>query len=199
MAVSRTTLLGALCAVVTAVVGCGGSSSTSGSSSAKKAAPSEPAPAGSIEVAIPTVLREGESYIPRRYTCYGADLLLPVRWARIPPRTAELVIFVLNLQPVHSHLFFDWAVAGLSPGSHGISAGRLPPRAVVGRNSFGNASYSICPAKGTPEEHYVVRVVALPHPLAATPGFDAETVYREAERSAKVVGLGGGAYKPPRA
>ena len=197
MDVRRMTLVGALCAVM-AVAGCGGASRTNGSS-AKKTAPSEPVPTESIEVSIPTVLREGEHYIPERYTCYGADTSLPVRWRRIPPGTAELALFVLNLQTVHNHFFFDWAVAGLSPKSHGISAGRLPADAVVGRNSFGNVSYSICPAKGTPEEHYVVRVVALPHPLAVTPGFDAEALYREAERSAKVIGLGGGAYKPPRA
>jgi phosphatidylethanolamine-binding protein (PEBP) family uncharacterized protein len=122
-----------------------------------------------------------------------------VRWGRIPPRTAQLAIFVLNLQPVHSHLFFDWAVAGLRAAPHRISAGRLPHGAVVGRNSFGTVSYSICPAKGAHEEHYVVRVVALPHSLAARPGFDAEALYREAERSATAVGLGGGAYEPPRA
>jgi phosphatidylethanolamine-binding protein (PEBP) family uncharacterized protein len=137
--------------------------------------------------------------IPKLYTCDGADVSLPVRWTDVPSNTAELAMFVLNLLPVHGQFFFDWAVAGLSPTSHGISTGTLPSGAVVGRNSFGNVGYSICPAKGTSDEHYVVRLVALPHRLVASPGFDAEAVYREAERSASVVGLTGGAYKPPRA
>jgi phosphatidylethanolamine-binding protein (PEBP) family uncharacterized protein len=121
-----------------------------------------------------------------------------VRWSHIPPGTTDIVVFVVNLRPVHGRNFFDWAVAGLSPATHGVSGDTLPPGAVVGRNSYGDVGYSICPAKGTREESYVVRVVALPHRLAAKRGFDAEEVYREAERSATVVGLGGGAYAPPR-
>ena len=156
---------------------------------------SEPVPTASMRVSIPTELREKERYIPKRYTCDGADISPPVRWSRIPPATMELALFVLNLRPVHGHFFFDWAVTGLDPASHGIPAGTLPPGAVLGRNSFGKTGYSICPAKDAGEEHYVVRLIALPHPLAATPGFDAETLYREAERSATVVGLAGWAYK----
>ncbi len=198
------------------VAGCGGSSAgsssppigTSGSqslSSSTSASPparqksgrSEPAPAVTLEVTIPSLLPE--SHIPKRYTCDGADVSLPVQWSHVPSGVADFAVFVVNLQPVHGRLFFDWAVAGLSPTSHGLSPGKLPPGAVVGGNSFGKVGYSICPAKGTGKEHYVVRVVALPRQLAAKPGFDAETLYREAERSATAVGLGGGAYTPPRA
>ncbi len=157
----------------------------------------EPAPSPSIEVSLPTLLPKRQ--IPKRYTCEGADVSLPARWSGIPRNASELAVFVVNLQPTDGKLFFDWAVAGLSPVSRGIFAGGLPPGVIVGRNSFGNTGYSICPAKGTPEEHYVVRVFALPHALAAKPGFDSEALYREAERSAKVVGLDGGAYAPPRA
>jgi phosphatidylethanolamine-binding protein (PEBP) family uncharacterized protein len=190
-------LLGVLCAGMV-LAGCGASRSTRTTSRSKRVrTASEPVPRLSIEVSIPTLLREG--YIPKRYTCDGADLSLPVRWSDIPPDTAQLAIFAINLQPVHGRFFFDWALAGISATSQGISAGTLPPGAIVGRNSSGNIGYSICPAKGTPEERYVVRVVALPHPLAATPGFDAEAFYRKAERSATAVGLGGGAYKPPPA
>ena len=199
MAVRRKTLLGALCAVI-ALAGCGASrSATTTSRSERTRTPSERVPAVSIVVSTPTVLREKESYIPTRYTCDGANDSLPVRWSHVPSGTADIAIFVANLQPVHGRIFFDWAVVGFSPASHGIAAGRLPPGAVVGRNSFGNLGYSICPAKGTREESYVVRVVALPHPLPATPGFNAEAVYREAERSATAVGLGGGLYPPPNA
>jgi phosphatidylethanolamine-binding protein (PEBP) family uncharacterized protein len=196
MTAGRKVLLGSLCATM-ALAGCGGSSTTSGSSSATKTARFASVPNESIEVSIPGLLREG--YIPERYTCDGADVSFPLRWSHVPSGTAELAIFVINLQPVHGRFFFDWALTGLSATSHGISAGTLPPGAIVGRNSFGAVGYSICPAKGASEEHYVVRAIALPHPLAATPGFDAEAVYREAERSATVVGLGGGVYKPPSA
>ena len=195
----RRLLLGALCAGI-ALAGCGASRSATTTSHSEHAhTASERVPTVSIIVSTPTVLREKESYIPRRYTCDGANDSLPVRWSHIPPATADIAVFVVNLQPVHGRTFFDWALAGLSPTSHGVYSGRLPPGAVVGRNSYGNAGYSICPAKGTREESYVVRVVALPHPLAASPGFNAEAVYREAERSATAVGLGGGLYPPPKA
>jgi phosphatidylethanolamine-binding protein (PEBP) family uncharacterized protein len=142
-------------------------------------------------VTIPN-LRSGQR-ISGRYTCDGADRSLPVRWSHVPPGTAELALFVVNLRPVRGKLFFDWAVTDLSPASPGISADTLPRRAVVGRNSFGKVGYSICPAEGERED-FVVRVLALPHALATRLGFNAEAVYRDAERSAKSVGIGGGTY-----
>jgi phosphatidylethanolamine-binding protein (PEBP) family uncharacterized protein len=187
-------------AVAVALAGCGGSSGTSAgrpeggqpqsSSAAAAAGGSAPVPAGTIEVTIPTLLPE--RFIPRRYTCDGTDTSLPVRWSKVPRGTAELVLFLASLRPTPT--FFNWAVAGLGPASRGISAGVLPPGAVVGRNGFGRVAYSICPPKGTVEEHYVLRLEALPRRLAVRPGFDPETLYREAERISKTVGLAGGTY-----
>jgi phosphatidylethanolamine-binding protein (PEBP) family uncharacterized protein len=205
----RRMLLASALALGLAVAGCGGSSpsptGTSGGQSASSSTPvnpptrqttarSESVPTVSIVVTIPGLL--SEQRIPERYTCDGADVSLPVRWSHVPSSIAELAVFVVNLRPVHGRFFFDWAVAGLRPAAQGISAGTLPPDAIVGRNSFGGVGYSICPAKGMRED-FVVRVLALPHPLAARPGFDAESVYREAERNAKVVGIGGGIYTRP--
>jgi phosphatidylethanolamine-binding protein (PEBP) family uncharacterized protein len=194
-----------------ALAGCGGSSTQSSpsptgtrsgqsgrssggvnSSQRQTSGRSEPVPTVTMLVTIPALI--SEHWIPKRYTCDGADVSLPVRWSHVPTGTAELAMFVVNLHPVHGGFFFDWAIAGLSPTSRGISAGTLPPGVVVGRNSFGKVGYSICPAKGTRQEDFVVRVLALPRRLAVEPGFNAETVYREAERSAKIVGLGGGSY-----
>lgn len=141
---------------------------------------------------IPGLLKEG--YIPKRYTCDGANTSLPVQWSKIPSGTAAVAMFLVNLRPVHGKLFFGWAVTGLSPTSRGVAAGTVPAEAIVGRNSFGKIGYSICPPKGTVEEHFILRVVALPHPLPAKAGFDAEALYKEAESAAKVVGLAGGVY-----
>jgi phosphatidylethanolamine-binding protein (PEBP) family uncharacterized protein len=135
-----------------------------------------------------------EELIPARYTCDGADVSLPVRWSGAPPGTAEVAIFVVNLQPVHGRLFFDWAVAALGPTLRAIPPGRLPSGAVLGRNSFGKAGYSICPPRGTREEHFIVRVFALAHPLAAKTGFDAETLFHEALQAPKVSGGTSGVY-----
>jgi phosphatidylethanolamine-binding protein (PEBP) family uncharacterized protein len=143
---------------------------------------------------VPTLL--ARLHLPRRYTCDGADRPLPVQWSDIPRGTAELALFIINYRPVHGSLFFDWAVAGIRPTSHGISAGGFQPGAVVGRNSFGKVGYSICPAQGK-REIYAVKLLALPHPLAARPGFDAEALYQEAQQSAKFVGLAATYYKRP--
>jgi phosphatidylethanolamine-binding protein (PEBP) family uncharacterized protein len=214
MRAARVTLMASVLAAGLAAAGCGGSStrvsrsstasggSQSRDSSAGAGLPrgrtssqAEAASAAAFDVTIPALLPE--RWIPQRYTCDGADVSLPVSWSAVPPGTAELAVFVLNLQPVHGRLFFDWALADLSPASHGISAGTLPPGAVVGRNSSGDARYSICPAKRTRAEYFFVKVAALPKPLGARPGFDAEALYRQAERSAIAVAADGGAYKRP--
>ena len=145
-----------------------------------------------IEVALPILLAEHR--IPKRYTCDGVDQPLPVRWRRVPTGTAELALFVVNLRSAPGKVFVDWAIAGLSPMLHGLSAGQLPRGAVVGRNSFGQVGYSVCPAKDAREEHIIVTVIALRRPLMVRPAFEAEEVYREAERGAKVIGLEGGIY-----
>jgi phosphatidylethanolamine-binding protein (PEBP) family uncharacterized protein len=212
MRAARATLMASVLAAGLAAAGCGGSStrvsrsstasgggqsrdSSVGAGSPRGRTSSQAEAASAFDVTIPALLPE--RWIPQRYTCDGADVSLPVSWSAVPPGTAELAVFVLNLQPVHGRLFFDWALAGLSPASHGISAGTLPPDAVVGRNSFGDARYSICPAQRTRAEYFFVKVAALPKPLEARPGFDAEALYRQAERSAIAVAADGGAYKRP--
>src|SRR5581483_5595909 len=62
--------------------------------------------------------------IPVRYTCHGGNQSLPLRWNGIPAGTRELAVFVLNTTPVKGKLFFDWALAGLSPALTGLGAGQ---------------------------------------------------------------------------
>ncbi len=209
-ALRRTLAVGPL-AVGLALGGCGGSSTpsspppptsaihasspattTSGGSTSTGSGSEPTAPSTTIEVTIPGLLKE--DFIPARHTCDGANASLPVQWSKIPAGTAELAMFLLNLKPVKGKPFFDWAVAGLSPTSHGVPAGSLPRGATVGRNSFGNVGYSICPPKGTVEEHFILRLIAMPHAIVPAPGFNPETLYRETEQSTKVVGLAGGVY-----
>lgn len=187
------------------VSGCGGGSSTSGASSpaattagvatgtiSATGASKESLPKATLKVSFPTVA--GSDAIPSRYTCDGGNDSLPVTWSGVPANTAELALLVARQKSSSNGTFFDWAVAGLSPTSHGVPAGALPAGAVAGRNSFGQDSYSICPPKGSGEELYIVRLVALPHQLPAKQGFDPETFFNEAERSTKVVGIAGGVY-----
>jgi Raf kinase inhibitor-like YbhB/YbcL family protein len=150
---------------------------------------------GTLEVSVPGLLGP-EHKLPKRFTCDGEDISFPVQWSGVPHGTQELALFVLNLRPVNKSLFFGWAVAGLSPTSHGISTGTLPAGAVAGRNSFGKVGYSICPPKGT-YERYIVRLLALPHRLAAQSGFNPNTLYAEAERFTKIVAIDTALYERP--
>lgn len=202
----RTLVASALLAGL-AVTGCGGSTTRtstgtsgaqSGSSSATQHTSTQSGGASSafITVSIPQLLRE--AYIPKRYTCDGADISIPVQWNGVPPGTAEVAMFVLNLRPVNGRLFFDWAVSNLKPSaSQDIVSGTVPPGAIVGRNSFGNVGYSICPPRGTHEEHFIIRVFALPRPLATATGFGAEALFHRALRSLKASGGAAGVYSRP--
>jgi phosphatidylethanolamine-binding protein (PEBP) family uncharacterized protein len=213
------TLVASVLALGLTAAGCGGSSKPSTSSTtaagaqtqsaatAPASAPAEtsprpqtggppgPAPNASIEASIPGLVGS-EHQIPKANTCDGANTSLPVRWGKMPPGTAEVAVFLLNLRPVNGKIFIGWAVTSLSPTSTGIPAGTVPAGAVVGHNDFGSVGYSICPPKGT-REAYVVRVVALPRHLAAQSGFDAQRYYQEAEAIVKNVGITGGAYSRP--
>ena len=123
-----------------------------------------------VEISSPAFAPAGK--LPARYTCDGANSPPLLRWTGIPSGTAELSLYLIKVAPVDGHLTFSWAVAGIDPKSHGIQDGKLPPGAVTGLNSEGNASYDLCPPKNTSEE-YVYVLLALPHSQHPKPGFNA--------------------------
>lgn len=109
--------------------------------------------------------------LPKRYTCDGANAPLPLKWKSVPPGTHELQVLVVNAKDLsNGRLFADWGVAGLSPRLRGLSPGNVPAGAIVGRNSFGQDRYSICPRRGA-STAYVAFVFALPQPAHLRPGF----------------------------
>lgn len=147
----------------------------------------EPAPVEAyVKVTSPVVRAEGT--LPSRYTCDGADLPLPLHWTGIPSGTRELMFDVVKLKPVNGHLYFDWAVTGLKPSSHGTDGVTLPSGAVVGANGAGRVGYRLCPPRGA-KEVYVVVMFALNHKLPAHTGFDAAELRRAALRNAKYEGF----------
>jgi phosphatidylethanolamine-binding protein (PEBP) family uncharacterized protein len=112
---------------------------------------------------------ESVSALPTTYTCKGKDTWPELRWSGIPAGTKELALLVLNLEPVNEALFFDWAITGLDPKLEGLESGKLPEGAILGRNSFGEIGYSICPAQ---PETVIFALYALPRSLPAARGFD---------------------------
>ncbi|HEU4736037.1 MAG TPA: YbhB/YbcL family Raf kinase inhibitor-like protein [Solirubrobacterales bacterium] len=129
----------------------------------------------------------GPAALPAEFTCDGEGTSPALRWQGVPQGTAELVLFAMNLQPAGGTLFFDWAVAGLSPDLEEIEAGKLPKGAVVGRNGFGRTRYEICP-EGSGET-YMFTLFALPEKLSPSPGFDPLALRKAVTEAAGNVGL----------
>lgn len=179
------------------VTGDGSATEGEQSSTGAKKGPSVPTPKGAPEPGItPDQRREatvasmtlespssqpsagGPPALPAKYTCDGKNTSPALRWQGVPEGTAELALLAMNVQPVGGKLFFDWAVAGLSPELEEIEAGKPPGSAVVGHNSFGKTGYGICPEGGG--ETYMFMVLALPQKLSPAQGFDPLTFRKAA-------------------
>jgi len=132
--------------------------------------------------------------LPAAYTCDGANKPLPVRWSNIPTNTVEIDLFVAQLLPgADEKLVMDWAVAGLKPTVRSISGARLPAGAIVGRNSFGQLGYSVCPPKGKKVQYEVI-VDPLQQRFHVKPGFNEEALLDKAVHTAESEGQLGFSY-----
>ena len=138
-----------------------------------------------VQITSPAVTNET---IDAKYTCGGSDTSPPLQISGIPAGTAELIYMVLNLAPVNGQLYFNWAVAGISPHQHTIAAGQVPPGAVQGTNSKGQAGYSLCP-QTSENTKYIGVLFALPRHLHAKAGFDPSTLRIQALKTAKYEGF----------
>jgi phosphatidylethanolamine-binding protein (PEBP) family uncharacterized protein len=105
------------------------------------------------------------------YTCDGDNSWPKLTWGGVPAGTAELALFVMNVQPVQEQIFVDWALAGIDPDLGEIQAAKLPKGAVVGTNGAGKVGYSLCPPGAG--ETYMLALYALPRSLSPKRGFDA--------------------------
>jgi phosphatidylethanolamine-binding protein (PEBP) family uncharacterized protein len=169
-----------------------------GSQPAPKLTPSQRATVAISDIllsspAIKQVRNASTPMLAQRYTCSGQDQSPPMRWSGVPAGTSELVLFAISTQPVGGKLFFDWALAGLDPHLKGLESGTLPTGAVVGRNGYRHAAYSICPASGK-RESYAFVLYALPRSLTPKAGFDPEALRRQAMQLARHTGLLVGTY-----
>jgi phosphatidylethanolamine-binding protein (PEBP) family uncharacterized protein len=216
----KTSMSGVLVLMLT-LAGCGGSSSTSRSSSTPASSSQTASAAAGTQTSggapsstssnaqtskaehTPKVILRlsspvfgGGSEIPVRYTCDGAGTSPPLHWGAIPHGTAELALFILgNDGESAGKPQIYWAVAGLQPTLKGVSAGRLPPGAIVGRNSLGQSRYTICPSRSDGLRHYAAALLALPSSASAAPGFDASALFNTVLHTAEYGGLAIFTYK----
>lgn len=187
---------GACVAFALAIGGCGSSgtgssatghaaSSTSGAAGNASSPPGQTPHAPTIGVA--TGAEGPGQVIEARYTCHGANTSPQLSWKGLPGALAgakEVIILVRTIARGHG-ITTNWAVAGISPTVTYIRAGTLPPGAVVGRNSFGQVGYSVCPPPNTPGVGGLITmaVYALPEQLGLTSGFSPEALKGHLERS----------------
>jgi phosphatidylethanolamine-binding protein (PEBP) family uncharacterized protein len=162
----------------------------------QKITPQQRQQATKASIALESPAFQGGTALSARYTCDGENVSPPLSWPDVPGGTEELVIFVLNFLPVNEALFFDWAVAGLDPGLREIEEGKLPPGAVVGKNSFGKRGYALCPQEKGKEERYAFLIYAIPEALSPSPGFDPLELREAVIQQAGSAGVRIVPYKP---
>lgn len=136
----------------------------------------------------------GVAKLSAAHTCDGENTSPELRWKGIPPEAKELILLAANVKPVEGKLFFDWALAGIDPELEGIEAGKLPKGAIVGRNSFGELDYSVCPPEGQAETIFF-SLIALPEPISPQRGFDPMDLRKQALEQAANAGLMAASYQ----
>jgi phosphatidylethanolamine-binding protein (PEBP) family uncharacterized protein len=102
--------------------------------------------------------------LPALYTCDGRNMSPPLSWGTVPAGVKELALFVLGAhrgKGGQTLLSVEWAMAGVKPSLHHLSADETPPGAFVLRASSGKRSYSVCPPRGQ-TERYSFALLALP-------------------------------------
>jgi phosphatidylethanolamine-binding protein (PEBP) family uncharacterized protein len=110
------------------------------------------------------------------YTCDGKDVSPPLKWGAVPAGVEQLTLFALGVKALKSGRLLprvEWALGGLKPSLHSLSAGEIPPGAFLMANSNGQKRYSVCPSKGK-TGHYGFALYALPVDTRATPRLEGE-------------------------
>jgi Raf kinase inhibitor-like YbhB/YbcL family protein len=165
MASSRPAVAGAL---VVAIAGCGAAATT-------------PTATGPLPGRAPLSVRlsspafAGGGRIPVRFTCRGADVSPPLRWSRVPSKTKEIALLMID-RSAPGGPFTHWALAGIPPTDRGLPTGRLPSGAVAGRNDFGKVGYGgPCPPAGK-VHHYVIELLALAKRVRLSRGFASDAL-----------------------
>lgn len=94
----------------------------------------------------------------------------PLRWDLPSGKPASVVLVVEDVNSPGDEPFVHWLVAGL-PARGSLPEGLVPPPAIVGVNSLGNARYfGPNPPEGTHEYHF--RLYALAKDPGLKPGFN---------------------------
>jgi Raf kinase inhibitor-like YbhB/YbcL family protein len=120
---------------------------------------SHPPPVPPIRLSSPAF--PAGATIPRRYTCDGADLSVPLRWSGVPTGTSSLSLTMRD-PDAPGGSFIHWRLTGIPASISAIETGQLPSGVSEGVNGFGTRGYrGPCPPPGDPAHHYVITLTAL--------------------------------------
>ncbi|MGC9443835.1 MAG: YbhB/YbcL family Raf kinase inhibitor-like protein [Candidatus Methanospirareceae archaeon] len=112
-----------------------------------------------------------ERVIPRKYSCYGANVNPPLRIADVPAGTKTLAL-ILEDPDAPSGAFVHWLVYNI-PVDNRIEEDSVP--GTQGVNTYGKRAYAgPCPPSGT--HRYVFKLYALNTKLALDEGADRATL-----------------------
>ena len=171
-------LAGAL-AILLAASGCGSSSHSS--TTARSVAATTRSAGSKIEfpsakhsgprrssIPVTTTASPAKGGLISRYSCRGADVTPELHWTLLPGVAANTKELIVLVRTINRGVFTNWALAGISPRVDRIEAGHVPAGAIVGRNSFGQIGYHLCPK---PESFITMGVYAFPYKPNLKPGF----------------------------
>nr|HID59301.1 YbhB/YbcL family Raf kinase inhibitor-like protein [Desulfobacterales bacterium] len=140
--------------------------------------------------------RDGE-YIPKKYTCDGQDISVPLKWSEPPAGTRNLAL-VCDDPDAPTGIWVHWVLYGLSPDIRELPEG-IPKNersfggSKQGRNDFGRIGYGgPCPPWGS-THRYVFKLYALDEAPDLAPGATKKDLMRAIKdhiiQEARIMGL----------
>jgi Raf kinase inhibitor-like YbhB/YbcL family protein len=171
-----------VCLLALLLAGCGGSASSTSTVATHSATVSSRVTSATLPrtLHLSSAAFAPGTAIPRRYTCDGANVSLPLQWSR-PPAATRALLLVMRDPDAPTPNFVHWALADIAPSTRGVASGGVPMGAIEGRNSFGTIGYrGPCPPAGQ-THHYVITLLALAGRAAVRPGFSPDQAVRSLE------------------
>ena len=127
----------------------------------------------SMEIKIHSSAFKAGEFIPKKYTCDGADVSPPLAWDEVPAGTKSLALISDDPDaPVGT--WVHWVIYDLPATTHALPE-NIPPQKILetgakqGTNDFRKIGYGgPCPPGGT--HRYYFKLYALDHVVALEPG-----------------------------
>ncbi len=137
-----------------------------------------------------SAFKENET-IPTQYTCSGKDVSPPFSWTTASEKTQSFAL-ICSDPDAPGGTWYHWVLYNIPATVKDMAENQLPIGSVVGKNSWGRATYNgPCPPPGKPH-HYIFTLYALDTKLNLISA-DAETLQKNMKghvlQSAKITGI----------